>query len=77
MMAHYVKFTEKSGRKVNMNKKERAKRWSDGEDYNRYIIEEMNSFRKNAWKKQITDHFVQKLAWYFRIPVKHVIRYRI
>ena len=60
MMAHYVKFTEKSGRKVNVNKKDRAKRWSDGEDYNRYIIEELNSFRKNAWKKQITDHFNEK-----------------
>ena len=40
-----------------MEKKERAKRWSKGEDYDRYIAEELNSFRKNAWKKQITDHF--------------------
>ena len=30
---------------------ERAKRWSDGDGYNRYITDELNSFRKEAWKK--------------------------
>ena len=40
-----------------MDKEERAKRWSSGEGYNRYITSELNSFRKDAWKKQICEHF--------------------
>ena len=36
-----------------MNAAERAKRWSSGEGYNRYITSELNSFRKEAWKEQI------------------------
>lgn len=33
------------------------KYWENGENYNRYITNELNSFRKEAWKKQICDHF--------------------
>ena len=40
-----------------MTTEERNKRWSNGEGYNRYITEELNSFRKFAWKKQICEHF--------------------
>ena len=36
-----------------MDAAERAKRWSSGDGYNRYITSELNSFRKDAWKKQI------------------------
>lgn len=36
-----------------MNSEERAKIWSSGEGYNRYITSELSSFRKEAWKKQI------------------------
>ena len=36
-----------------MDAAERAKRWSSGEGYNRYITSELNSFRKEAWKEQI------------------------
>ena len=36
-----------------MEAAERAKRWSNGEGYNRYITDELNSFRKEAWKRQI------------------------
>lgn len=39
-----------------MKKEERQKPWGDGEDYNRYIVSELSSFRKNAWKKQIGEH---------------------
>lgn len=39
-----------------MNQEERAKRWSNGESYNRYISAELQSFRKNAWKHQIGQH---------------------
>ncbi len=31
--------------------------WENGDNYNRYITKELNSFRKDAWKKQICDHF--------------------
>lgn len=31
--------------------------WENGEGYNRYITNELNSFRKAAWKKQICSHF--------------------
>ena len=40
-----------------MTQEERSRRWSSGEGYNRYITNELNSFRKDAWKKQIGDHF--------------------
>lgn len=40
-----------------MDKKEREKRWVNGDGYNRYITEELQSFRKEAWKKQICSHF--------------------
>ena len=40
-----------------MNKEERDKRWQKGEGYNRYITSELESFRKDAWKKQICAHF--------------------
>ncbi len=36
-----------------MDAAERAKRWSSGENYNRYITDELNSFRKDAWKQQV------------------------
>ena len=36
-----------------MEAEERDKYWSSGEGYNRYITSELNSFRKEAWKKQI------------------------
>lgn len=39
---------------------ERAKRRSDGDGYNRYITDELNSFRKEAWKKQIGKHLNSK-----------------
>lgn len=39
-----------------MNQKEQQKPWGDGEDYNRYILSELSSFRKDAWKKQIGQH---------------------
>lgn len=41
-----------------MNKKAEEKPWGDGEDYNRYILSELESFRKNAWKKQLKNHFL-------------------
>lgn len=40
-----------------MGEKINEKPWGDGEDYNRYILSELESFRKNAWKKQIINHF--------------------
>lgn len=40
-----------------MNSEERAKRWESGEGYNRYVTSEFESFRKEAWKRQILDHF--------------------
>lgn len=43
-----------------MGKKINEKPWGDGEDYNRYILSELESFRKNAWKKQITNHFGER-----------------
>ncbi len=39
-----------------MDKKEREKRWENGSGYDRYIQEELSSFRKEAWKKQISSH---------------------
>ena len=35
----------------------KQKVWENGEDYNQYILEELSSFRKAAWKKQLTGHF--------------------
>ncbi len=40
-----------------MDKAERNKRWASGAEYNQYISEELNSFRKDAWKQQISKHF--------------------
>mgnify|MGYP006988927626 CR=1 FL=1 len=37
-------------------KAEREKRWANGAGYDRYIQEELASFRKEAWKKQIRGH---------------------
>ena len=34
--------------------------WEDGDNYNRYITSELNSFRKNAWKNQICAHFPKR-----------------
>ena len=39
-----------------MNRDERQKPWGDGEEYNRYIVSELASFRKDAWKRQIGKH---------------------
>lgn len=39
-----------------MNSKEKQKPWGDGEEYNRYIVSELSSFRKSAWKRQIGEH---------------------
>ena len=36
---------------------ERDAYWENGDSYNRYITNELNSFRKNAWKTQIIAHF--------------------
>ncbi len=43
-----------------MEKEERNKRWASGDGYNRYISGELNSFRKDAWKKQVSRHFAGK-----------------
>ena len=40
-----------------MKQEERNKRWSSGEHYDRYIQGELDSFRKNAWKRQLMQHF--------------------
>lgn len=40
-----------------MDQKDRASRWQNGESYDRYITSELSSFRKQAWKEQITAHF--------------------
>lgn len=40
-----------------MNRDKLEKPWGDGENYNRYIISELKSFRKIAWKKQIVKNF--------------------
>ena len=40
-----------------MEKLEREKRWAGGDGYNRYITGEFQSFRKDAWKKQLERHF--------------------
>ena len=39
-----------------MNENERYSQWESGEGYNRYITAELASFRKEAWKKQVTGH---------------------
>ena len=36
------------------------KKWETGDSYNEYISEEFNSFRKDAWKKQLTKHLTDK-----------------
>lgn len=40
-----------------MNRDKLEKPWGDGESYNRYIIAELKSFRKDAWKKQLIKNF--------------------
>ena len=40
-----------------MTREERDSRWADGEGYNNYITGELNTFRKDAWKKQLGAHF--------------------
>ncbi|RHO86091.1 class I SAM-dependent methyltransferase [Ruminococcus sp. AF41-9] len=35
----------------------RKEKWKDGTDYDRYIQEELTSFRKKAWKEQICKNF--------------------
>ena len=40
-----------------MDKTERAAFWDRADGYNRYIQAEFASFRKDAWTKQICDHF--------------------
>ena len=39
-----------------MDDKQRYSQWESGEGYHRYITEELMSFRKEAWKKQILRH---------------------
>ena len=39
-----------------LSKEEREKRWANGQGYDRYITEELNSFRKQAWKRMICRH---------------------
>lgn len=40
-----------------MDQNERYKQWESGDGYDRYITAELQSFRKEAWKKQVTGHF--------------------
>lgn len=40
-----------------METAERNRPWADGDGYDRYIQEELRSFRKDAWKKQLGGHF--------------------
>lgn len=40
-----------------MDRIERDKRWENGDGYNCYISSEFASFRKEAWKKQLLQHF--------------------
>ena len=40
-----------------MDRRERNDYWSSGEGYDRYIRSELESFRKEAWKRQLTGHF--------------------
>ena len=40
-----------------MDRMERDKRWENGDGYNCYISSEFASFRKEAWKKQLLQHF--------------------
>ena len=41
----------------NLPRNIRKEKWEDGTDYDRYIQEELTSFRKKAWKKQICKNF--------------------
>lgn len=43
-----------------LTEEEKAKRWSSGVGYNRYITSELNSFRKDAWKDTMLKHFGTK-----------------
>ena len=45
-----------------METKNRSEYWQDGESYDRYIRSELNSFRKAAWKKQLSRHFAPGAA---------------
>lgn len=40
-----------------MDTEQRDSRWKNGDGYNSYISAELTSFRKDAWKRQILDHF--------------------
>ena len=40
-----------------MTETEKQNKWIDGKGYNRYITKELDSFRKQAWKRQIGKHF--------------------
>lgn len=41
----------------NLPRNIRKEKWEDGTDYDRYIQEELTSFRKKAWKEQICKNF--------------------
>ena len=43
-----------------MEDKSRYSKWESGEGYNSYITKELNSFRKDAWKRRILGHFGDK-----------------
>lgn len=43
-----------------LTEKEKTMRWEDGQGYNGYITNELNSFRKKAWKSTILRHFGAK-----------------
>jgi ubiquinone/menaquinone biosynthesis C-methylase UbiE len=45
-----------------MNEQEREARWADGAGYDRYIQDELHTFRKDAWKRQLTQHFAHGMA---------------
>ena len=45
-----------------MEKQERDKRWENGAHYDNYIQKELSSFRKNAWKRQLGQHFAPGAA---------------
>lgn len=47
----------KMGENRNMDRVNRNQRWANGDGYNNYIEKEFLSFRKEAWKRQILQHF--------------------
>lgn len=42
-----------------MPETDKDKKWENGESYDRYITKELASFRKEAWKHQIGQHFAK------------------